>query len=137
ILEDAGVKPNRIVIGHLGNLVDRSVQVHKAICRRGAFVGFDRQGGPGDAQQVPLVMALLEAGFADNLMFSSDFSSANELKRNNKEMGYAKTLTVFVPKLKAAGASADVLRQIILDNPRRVLAFVPRLKRDASSTRAQ
>jgi predicted metal-dependent phosphotriesterase family hydrolase len=42
ILEDAGVKPDRVVIGHLGNLVDANVYVHKAICRRGAFVGFDR-----------------------------------------------------------------------------------------------
>jgi phosphotriesterase-related protein len=131
ILEDAGVKPNRIVIGHLGNLVDPNVQVHKAICRRGAFVGFDRQGGPGDDQQVPMVMALIKAGFADNLMFSSDFSSANQLKRNNKDLGYAKTLTVFVPKLKAAGASDDVLRLIMVDNPRRFLAFVPKIKRNS------
>ena len=131
ILEDAGVKPNRIVIGHLGNLVDPNVQVQKAICRRGAFVGFDRQGGPGDAQQVPLVMALLEAGFAENLMFSSDFSNANQLKRNNKDLGYAKTLTVFVPKLKTAGASDEVLRQIMVDNPRRFLAFVPKIRRKA------
>ena len=50
LLEDAGVKPDRIVIGHLGNLVDPNVYVHKAICRRGAFVGFDRQGGNGDAR---------------------------------------------------------------------------------------
>jgi len=129
ILEDAGVKPNRIVIGHLGNLLDPNVQVQRAVCRRGAFVGFDRQGGPGDAQQVPLVMALLDAGFADNLMFSSDLAAANQLKRNNKDLGYAKTLTVFVPKLKAAGASDDVLHQIMVDNPRRFLAFVPKIKR--------
>ena len=76
ILEDVGVDPKHIVIGHSGTWSIRHVQVHKAICRRGAFIGFDRQGGPGDAQQVPLVMALLEAGFADNLMFSSDLSSA-------------------------------------------------------------
>jgi len=131
ILEDAGVDPRRVVIGHLGNLVDPNVQVHKAICRRGAFVGFDRQGGGGDAQQVPLVMALLEAGFADNLMFSSDFSNAAQLKRTNKELGYAKTLTVFVPKLKAAGANDEVLRQIMVDNPRRFLAHVPKIKRKA------
>ena len=118
ILEDAGVKPNRVVIGHLGNLVDTSVYVHKAICRRGAFVGFDRQGGLGDAQQVPMVMALIEAGFADHVMFSSDASR-----------GYAKTLTVFVPKLKAAGANDDVLHRILVDNPRRFLAFVPRKPR--------
>jgi len=129
ILEDAGVDPKRVVIGHLGNLVDPNVQVHRAVCKRGAFVGFDRQGGPGDTQQVPMVMALLEAGFADNLLFSSDFSSAAQLKRNNKEMGYAKTLTVFVPKLKAAGANDEVLRQIMVDNPRRFLAFVPKIKR--------
>jgi phosphotriesterase-related protein len=118
ILEDAGVKPDRVVIGHLGNLVDKDVYVHKAICRRGAFVGFDRQGGNGDAQQVPLVMALLEAGFADHLMFSADASS-----------GYAKTLTVFVPKLKAAGADEKVLQRIMVDNPRRFLAFVPKRPR--------
>ena len=126
ILEDSGVAPNRIAIGHLGNLVDPSVQVHKAICRRGAFVGFDRQGRPEDAQQVPLVMALLDAGFADNLLFSSDLARANALKRFDNTLGYAKTLTVFVPKLKAAGASDDVLRRIMVDNSRRFLAFVPK-----------
>jgi phosphotriesterase-related protein len=118
ILEDSGVKPDRVVIGHLGNLVDSNVYVHKAICRRGAFVGFDRQGGNGDAQQVPMVMALIEAGFASHLMFSADASS-----------GYAKTLTVFLPKLKAAGATDPVLRQIMFDNPRRFLAFVPKRPR--------
>ena len=118
IFEDAGVKPDRVVIGHLGNLVDANVYVHKTICRRGAFIGFDRQGGNNDAQQVPMVMALIEAGFADHLMFSADTSS-----------GYAKTLTVFVPKLKAAGANEDVLHRIMVDNPRRFLAFVPKRAR--------
>ena len=125
LLEDAGVKPNRVVIGHVGNLVDANVQVHKALCRRGAFVGFDRQGGPGDAQQVPMVMALIDAGFKDHLMFSSDISNAGQMKRTGGQ-GYAKTLTVFVPKLKAAGATDEVLRQIMQDNPRRFLAFVPK-----------
>jgi len=128
IFEDVGVKPNRVVIGHLGNLVDPKVAIHKAICRRGAFVGFDRQGGPGDDQQVPMVMALIEAGFADNLMFSADASSANQMKRNNGQ-GYAKTFTVFVPKVKAAGASDETLHTIMVDNPRRFLAFVPKKAR--------
>jgi phosphotriesterase-related protein len=118
ILEDAGVKPDRVVIGHLGNLVDANVYVQKTICRRGAFIGIDRQGGNNDAQQVPMVMALIEAGFADHLMFSADASS-----------GYAKTLTVFVPKLRAAGVSDQVLHRITVDNPRRFLAFVPKRPR--------
>jgi len=76
-------------------------------------------------------MSLIDAGYADNLLFSSDFSNASMLKRNNRELGYAKTLTVFVPKLKKAGASDEVLRQIMNDNPRRFLAFVPKVKRKA------
>lgn len=115
ILEDQGVKPDRVAIGHLGNLVDANVYVHRILCKRGAFVGFDRQGGNNDAQQVPMVMALIEAGYADNLLFSSDASS-----------GYAKTITVFLPKLKAAGATDEVLHKIMYDNPRRFLAFVPK-----------
>jgi len=118
ILEDAGVKPDRVVIGHLGNLVDSNVYVHKTLCRRGAFIGFDRQGGNGDAQQVPMVVALIEAGFADHLMFSADASN-----------GYAKTLTVFLPKLKAAGVTDEVLHRVMVDNPRRFLAFVPKRAR--------
>jgi phosphotriesterase-related protein len=118
ILEDAGVNPNRVVIGHLGNLVDPNVYVHKTICRRGAYVAFDRQGGNNDAQQVPMVMALLEAGFVDRLLFSADAFR-----------DYGKTLTAFLPKLKAAGASDDVLHKITVDNPRRFLAFVPKRSR--------
>jgi predicted metal-dependent phosphotriesterase family hydrolase len=41
---------------------------------------------------------------------------------------------VFVPKLKAAGATDEVLRGIMQDNPRRFLAFVPKKPRKASWT---
>jgi len=132
ILEKGGVKPQHIVIGHLGNLVDPDVKVQSEICKRGAFVGFDRQGGPGDAQQVPMVVKLIEKGFAANLMFASDFSGANQLKRNNGA-GYAKTVTVFAPKLREAGVKEEVLHGILVDNPRRFLAFVPKKSRKSLS----
>jgi phosphotriesterase-related protein len=120
ILEDAGVDPQRVVIGHLGNLRDPQVYVHKAICRRGAYVGFDRQsqGSFSDDPVVPQVMALIEAGFAEHLLFSGDgFRS------------YAKPLTAFLPKLKAAGVSDETLHRITVDNPRRFLAFVSKRPR--------
>jgi predicted metal-dependent phosphotriesterase family hydrolase len=82
-----------------------------------------------DDQVVAMVMSLIDAGYADHLMFSSDLSNAASLKRNNQELGYAKTLTVFVPKVKKAGASEEVLPKIMNDNPRRLLAFVPKVKR--------
>ena len=122
ILEDAGVDPKRVCIGHLGNLNDPNVYVHKTLCRRGAFVGFDRHGGGGDAAAVPLVMALLEAGFADHVLISGDASR-----------GYARPLTAFLPKLKAAGADDATLKRITVDNSRRFLACVPKRPRNAKA----
>jgi phosphotriesterase-related protein len=130
ILESGGVKPDRIVIGHLGNLVDPEVKVHKEICKRGAFIGFDRQGGGGDTRQVPMVMSLIEAGYAGNLMFSSDLSGAAQLKHNGGA-GYAKTVTVWGKKLTEAGVNEATLHRILVDNPRRFLAFVPKTKRNS------
>jgi phosphotriesterase-related protein len=131
IFEDAGVDAKRVVIGHLGNLIDSRAEVHRAVCRRGAFVGFDRVGkGAEDDAVVPVVMALIEAGYVDNILFSSDFSTP-PAKPKDPATGYAKTLTVFVPKMRQAGASEAILKQIMNDNPRRFLAFVPKIKRKA------
>jgi phosphotriesterase-related protein len=127
-LESVGVKPASVAIGHLGGLLDQKVEVHKEVCKRGAFVGFDRQGGGGDAAQVPLVMALVEAGYTANLLFASDFSIAARLKHNGGP-GYAQVVTVFAPKLREAGMKEETLHQILVDNPRRFLAFVPKQRR--------
>ena len=130
LLEDAGADPKHIVIGHLGNLVDPTTEIHRAIIRRGAFIGIDRVGatGNGDAALVAMVKSIIDDGYADNLMFSSDLSAGREMKQNGGS-GYAKTFTIWAPKLKAAGVSDDVLHKILFDNPRRFLAFVPKVKR--------
>jgi phosphotriesterase-related protein len=128
VLESIGVKPQRVVIGHVGGLADPKVEAVKELCKRGAFVGYDRQGGAGDARNIAQVQALIEAGYTANLMFASDFSSAAQTVHNH-QAGYAKTLTVFVPKLREAGVKEDALHQILVDNPRRFLAFVPQKPR--------
>ena len=103
-----------------------AAEVPKAIAKRGAFVGFDRQGGAGDAAQVKMVLAMLEAGYAENLLFSSDFALGGSQLKHNGGPGYAKTVTVFVPKLREAGVDEKTLHGILVDNPRRLLAFVPK-----------
>jgi len=118
ILEDAGVDPARVAIGHLGNLNDPDVYVHKTICRRGGYVGFDRQGGRGDPAVVPLVMALIDAGFTDHVLIAGDASR-----------GYGRPITAFLPLLREAGADEATLHRITVDNPRRFIAFVPTRKR--------
>jgi phosphotriesterase-related protein len=78
-----------------------------------------------DERSVKQVLKFLENGYVDQLLLSSDFSQERETKQKGGP-GYAKTFTVFVPKLRAAGVKDDVLNKIMYDNPRRFLAFVPK-----------
>ena len=124
-LESVGVKPQHIAIGHMCCLDDPQAEIIKQIAKRGAFVGIDRVTGGfvPDDEKVKMVMAFLEAGYEKHLLLSSDY---NFTARSEKRPGYASTLIVFVPKLRAAGVSDDALHRITVDNPRRFLAFVPK-----------
>ena len=122
--ESAGVKPQRVAIGHSCCLDDPTADVIKQIARRGAFVGFDRVTGGmvPDDKKVTMVLAFLDAGYVDNLLLSADY---NFTARSAARPGYGCTLTVFVPKLRAAGVKDETIRRVTVDNPRRFLAFVP------------
>jgi phosphotriesterase-related protein len=123
VLESAGVKPEHIAIGHTCCLDDPAADVIKQLARRGAFVGFDRVTGGSvpDDKKVVMILAFLEAGYADNLLLSADY---NFTARSAVRPGYGSTLTVFVPRLRQAGVKEETIRRITVDNPRRFLAFV-------------
>jgi hypothetical protein len=78
-----------------------------------------------DSLRVTMILAMLDAGCADNLLLSSDFYSPTMLKKNGGG-GLAQTVTVFAPLLTQAGVKDEVLGRVLVDNPRRFLAFVPR-----------
>jgi phosphotriesterase-related protein len=123
--ESVGVNPSGIAIGHTCCLDDPKAEVIIEIAKRGAFVGFDRvtAGLVPDDKKVVMVLAFLAAGMVDRLLLSADY---NFTARSAARPGYASALTVFVPKLRQAGVSEELIRQITVDNPRRFLAFVPR-----------
>jgi predicted metal-dependent phosphotriesterase family hydrolase len=72
-----------------------------------------------------MMIALIEAGFLNKLMFSSDLSSFNQTK-TGKCRGHPKTWTIFAPRVKAAGGTDEQIHTITLDNPRRFLALLPK-----------
>ena len=123
VLESVDVSPDHVVIGHACCLDDPSASVLIEVAERGAFVGFDRVTGGRveDPQKVETIMAFLEAGHADKLLISSDFTGG----RSEERPGYGNSITVFAPLLREAGINEDVLQAIQRDNPRRFLAFVP------------
>jgi phosphotriesterase-related protein len=146
LFEKQGVAPASLCIGHLSDITieqDATSETHKAIAKRGAWLGFDtvgralggaKPGTPGklppefpdvpDGAKVKRLLAVLEAGFEDRVLLSCDFSSAFDLK-SNWGTGFSAPLVQFVPKLRHAGVGEATLQKILVDNPRRFLAFVP------------
>jgi phosphotriesterase-related protein len=127
VLEAAGAKPEHIAIGHVCCLDDPKAMIAQQIAKRGAFVGFDRvtiQSIISDEKRVAMVMALIDAGHADRLLIASDFAVGRALKQRGGP-GIAQAWTVFGPMLLKAGLPEAMLRSIMIDNPRRFLAFVP------------
>jgi phosphotriesterase-related protein len=127
VLESAGANPAHVAIGHVCCLDDPKGEMAIALARRGVYVGFDRvtlQLVP-DAQKAATILAMVNAGHADKVLISSDFSSPRALKQNGGP-GLAQASTVFGPMLEQAGVSAEVVRAILEENPRRFLAFAPK-----------
>src|SRR5207244_13311761 len=83
---------------------------------RGAHVSHDRRRGamPRDDDRVALAMGVLDGGYGDHLLLSSD---------TRRDFG---KVARFVTQLRAAGVTAAMLHTVLFDNPRRFLAFVPR-----------
>jgi phosphotriesterase-related protein len=128
ILLAAGARPTSIAIGHMCCLDDPKAEVAMEIAATGAFVAFDRvtlNAIIPDTARVTMALALIDAGHANKLLLSSDFYSANSLKTRGGS-GLAQTVTVFAPMLRAEGVPEETMRQILVENPRRFLAFTPR-----------
>lgn len=129
VIESMGVNPRLICIGHLADITgDPSAELHKELAARGAFLGFDTVGHQitqGDALKVEMVVALIEAGYEDHVLLSADFAREEELKANGGA-GYSSVPAIFVPKLRYAGVPDYVISKILIDNPRRFLAFTPK-----------
>jgi phosphotriesterase-related protein len=128
LLESVGAKASSIAIGHMCCLDDPKAEIGIALAKRGAFVGFDRvriEAIIPDANRVAMIMAMVEAGYADNVLISSDFYNGASTKKQGGP-GIGQAWTVFAPLLRKAGMPEATLRQIMFDNPRRFLAFVPK-----------
>ena len=134
VFESVGVDPRRVCIGHLTGIrpdAEPLAETAKALAKRGAFLGFDTVGhlmgrsAIPEAHKVKYVLAVLDAGFEDHLLLSADSTPAPQLKANWGQ-GYSSVVAQFVPKLRYAGVKDAILHKILVDNPRRLLAFVPK-----------
>ena len=77
-----------------------------------------------DEKRVELCKAFIQAGYASQLIISCDADGyAIHEERETTLIGYAHLLRNFVPKLKAAGITDDVIRSLLVENPKKILPF--------------
>lgn len=128
LLESAGVDLSRVAIGHLNDIKEDAGQTPIQMAKRGAYLAFDHSGRPDDqraADHVRTIMAVLQAGHEDRVLLSGDLAAERYLRKNGGP-GIDMIFTTIVPQLRQAGASEATMRKILVENPRRLLAFVPK-----------
>jgi phosphotriesterase-related protein len=124
LLKEEGVDLRRVVIGHADGRTDHDY--HLAIARTGACVGFDRVGRQligGDGElHVAAIRRMAEAGLLSHVLISQNVSLKSQLRAFGGA-GYDHLLTVFVPRLRAAGLADEQIAMLLVDNPRRILSI--------------
>ena len=126
IFEGEGVDPQRVIIGHADSypVLDH----YLAILDRGANLEFDFLGhrfGTEEAAEprlVQLMVELLERGYAGQLLLSQDVCHNSQLKANGG-FGYTYLQQHFLPTLRTAAVGEGEIRQMTVDNPRRILTI--------------
>jgi predicted metal-dependent phosphotriesterase family hydrolase len=123
IFDEEGVDPARVSIGHCDTWP--SLPYCLEVARWGGYVSIDNVGfqlGDHEARVRRLVLELVEAGFAGQVLLSQDVGQMTELASRGGR-GYAYLAQTFLPALVADGLDEDTVAVITVDNPRRWLTI--------------
>ena len=127
ILEDEGLDPARIVIGHCDS--HPRIEHWREIVRRGAHVEADFLGmsftpleRAGEPKVVELISTLLNEGFEKQILLSQDVCHDSQLASYGGN-GYTYLQKSFLPRLVAAGVNAATIKTITVENPARLLTL--------------
>jgi phosphotriesterase-related protein len=127
IFESEGVDLSRVVIGHSGDTTDLSYL--EEVMARGSFIGMDRFGIdvilPFE-ERVATVASLCERGHAEQMVLSHDAACYNDWLPNDQlpvitpNWHWLHITHDVVPALKQRGVTDDQVRQMLVDNPRKI-----------------
>lgn len=124
ILEEEGVDPKRIAIGHVDTFLDHAYLT--SLLNRGVYLQFDTCGREHlmpDSLRVEMLLRLLDDGWLDSLLISSDRCHMTDLKIRGG-LGYSWTVVGFARLLREAGVSDSTIDQITHANPMRLLTGI-------------
>jgi phosphotriesterase-related protein len=128
LFEAEGADPARVVIGHCDWTPE--LDYYLEIIRRGAVVQLDGFGHPDplsrglEDQAIDLVLELLHRGHERQLLLSQDVCYTENLKRFGGK-GYSYLQEHVLRRLVGAGVPQDVVDQVTVANPARLLTPTP------------
>lgn len=122
ILEQEGVSPGRVIVGHTDTVPDPDYPLQLA--RRGCWVeldGFGTDTGYDLERAIGYLKALAEAGFLGSVLLSQDVFLRSHLRAHGGQ-GYAFVATALRARLAGEGFTAAEIRQLTEANPQAALS---------------
>jgi phosphotriesterase-related protein len=127
IFEQEGVDLGRVVIGHCGDSED--IDYLEALLRRGSLIGMDRFGVDvylTTEKRVATIAKLCERGHAGRMVLAHDASCLIDwfpeeaLRATLPNWHFLHITNDVIPALRQAGVSEEQVRQMTVENPRRL-----------------
>jgi len=128
-LGERGVASDRIIIGHSGDSED--LDYLRELMNNGSTIGLDRFGMEQvlpDERRIHTLLALLEQGYADRMVISHDAAFYSHVTPPSWRAHAAPRWRMdtisrsILPALRDAGVPDETLEQMLVGNPRRLLA---------------
>lgn len=124
---EAGGDPERVLIGHCDAQAHEDIQLdldyYHTLLNEGTWLAFDTFSWAElipDTQRLQRVTALVQEGYSDRLLLSTDTCRLSQLHRNEGR-GFDYLFTDIIPGLRAAGVSDQDIHQMTITNPAHVL----------------
>jgi phosphotriesterase-related protein len=125
ILRSEGVKPTRVIVGHMDRRMDDGAYL-RSVLDTGVFIAFDGVGkwryGP-DEDRAAAMSRLVDAGYADQLLVSGDMARRSLLRGYGGAPGLGYIVERFPLMLMEAGLDALAVRKLLVGNPARALTI--------------
>lgn len=141
---ECGLQPDRLVMLHMDNHItdpmtmDRylsefewgkrvNIDVHLRLLDRGVNIGFDSWGSfidylPHDHDRLKALIELLRRGYASQIVLGHDFNNRVQAKAYGA-YGMTRILTYVPQTLIGYGFGQEVMDQMLIANPARILAY--------------
>ena len=128
LVEAEGADLSRVILGHSCSMADDAPFMLELL-ERGVYIQFDTLGVVNTTETgrdhivASAIPQLIDAGYADRILLSQDVCWKMHLARYGGS-GYTYIQETFLPYLETLGMDEDAQRQIMVENPKRILAFV-------------